>query len=59
MKALITGVAGFIGSTLAERLVREGIDVVGIDNFSDYYSRKDGMMIFMICGAPKYGISFY
>lgn len=39
MKVLITGVAGFIGSTLAERLVREGIDVVGIDNFSDYYSR--------------------
>jgi len=39
MKVLITGVAGFVGSTLAECLVRKGVDVVGIDNFSDYYSR--------------------
>jgi len=40
MKALVTGVAGFIGSTLAERLVREGEDVVGIDCFTDYYPRE-------------------
>lgn len=33
-KVLITGVAGFIGSNLAERLVREGYEVVGIDNLS-------------------------
>ena len=39
MKALVTGVAGFIGSTLAERLVRSGADVVGIDCFTDYYAR--------------------
>jgi nucleoside-diphosphate-sugar epimerase len=39
MKALITGVAGFIGSTLAERLLGEGADVVGIDCFTDYYPR--------------------
>jgi UDP-glucose 4-epimerase len=39
MKALITGVAGFIGSTLAERLVADGVDVVGIDCFTDYYPR--------------------
>jgi UDP-glucose 4-epimerase len=39
MKALVTGVAGFIGSTLAERLVRGGDDVVGIDCFTDYYPR--------------------
>jgi nucleoside-diphosphate-sugar epimerase len=39
MKALVTGVAGFIGSTLAERLVRSGADVVGIDCFTDYYPR--------------------
>lgn len=39
MKALVTGVAGFIGSTLAERLVRAGEDVVGIDCFTDYYPR--------------------
>jgi UDP-glucose 4-epimerase len=39
MKALVTGAAGFIGSTLAERLVDEGVDVVGIDCFTDYYPR--------------------
>jgi UDP-glucose 4-epimerase len=39
MRALITGVAGFIGSTLAERLLREDADVVGIDCFTDYYPR--------------------
>lgn len=39
MKALVTGVAGFIGSTLAERLVRRGADVIGIDCFTDYYPR--------------------
>ena len=39
MKALVTGVAGFIGSTLAERLVADGADVVAIDCFTDYYPR--------------------
>jgi UDP-glucose 4-epimerase len=39
MKALITGVAGFIGSTLAERLLGDGAEVVGIDCFTDYYPR--------------------
>jgi len=39
MKALITGVAGFIGSTLAERLLTDGADVVGLDSFTDYYPR--------------------
>jgi nucleoside-diphosphate-sugar epimerase len=39
VKALITGVAGFIGSTLADRLIRDGADVVGIDCFTDYYPR--------------------
>jgi UDP-glucose 4-epimerase len=39
MKALITGAAGFIGSTLAERLVGDGADVVGLDCFTDYYPR--------------------
>jgi len=40
VRALVTGVAGFIGSTLAERLVAEGHDVVGLDSFSDYYPRQ-------------------
>jgi len=39
VRALITGVAGFIGSTLAERLLGDGADIVGIDCFTDYYPR--------------------
>ena len=39
MKAFVTGVAGFIGSTLAERLLADGADVIGIDCFTDYYPR--------------------
>jgi nucleoside-diphosphate-sugar epimerase len=40
MKALVTGAAGFIGSTLSERLLGQGADVVGIDCFIDYYPRE-------------------
>lgn len=40
MKALITGTAGFIGSTLATKLVGSGADVVGLDCFTDYYARS-------------------
>ena len=39
MKALVTGVAGFIGSHLATALADRGADVVGIDCFTDYYPR--------------------
>lgn len=40
MKVLITGASGFIGSYLARALIWQGIDVVGIDNFHEYYPRK-------------------
>lgn len=36
-KVLITGVAGFIGFSLANKLISEGINVLGIDNLNDYY----------------------
>ena len=35
--AVVTGVAGFIGSNLAEALVARGYEVVGVDSFTDYY----------------------
>lgn len=39
MKCLVTGVAGFVGSHLAERLDELGHQVTGIDCFLDYYPR--------------------
>ena len=40
MKILITGAAGFIGSNLAKKLLKDGHEVVGIDNFS-YGERRN------------------
>src|SRR6185312_13259377 len=37
MRYVVTGAAGFIGSHLAERLVEDGHEVVGLDSFTDYY----------------------
>jgi nucleoside-diphosphate-sugar epimerase len=37
MKYVVTGAAGFIGSHLAEALVEQGHDVLGVDCFTDYY----------------------
>lgn len=39
MKILVTGIAGFIGSQLAKRLVERGDTVVGLDNFDGFYHR--------------------
>lgn len=37
MKILVTGAAGFIGSTLSHRLLDRGDTVVGLDDLNDYY----------------------
>ena len=39
-RVVVTGAAGFIGSHLCERLLALGHQVVGIDSFTDYYSRS-------------------
>lgn len=38
MRILVTGAAGFIASHLCEKLVGLGHEVVGLDNYNDYYS---------------------
>ena len=57
MRALVTGVAGFIGSTLAERLLTEGADVVGLDCFTDYYPRpmKERNLVALV-GHPRFAL---
>ncbi len=40
MRCLVTGVAGFVGSHLAERLLADGHEVYGVDAFIDYYPRS-------------------
>ena len=36
-KVMVTGVAGFIGFHLAQRLLKDGCHVTGIDNLNTYY----------------------
>jgi len=40
MNVLVTGVAGFVGSHLVERLLDRGARVTGVDCFTDYYARS-------------------
>jgi len=40
MKVLVTGAAGFIGSHMAERLLSDGHEVVGIDSYTSYYAKS-------------------
>jgi UDP-glucose 4-epimerase len=47
MKAFVTGAAGFIGSTLVDRLLADGHDVVGWDNFST------GLAEFLVDGSKN------
>lgn len=55
MNALVTGVAGFIGSHLAARLLDQGSAVLGIDCFTDYYPRplKDANLA-VVKGRPGF-----
>ena len=39
MNVLVTGAAGFIGSHLSRRLLKEGAHVIAVDSFTDFYPR--------------------
>jgi len=48
MKIILTGAAGFIGYHVAEKLIKEGHTVTGIDNLNDYYDvnlKKDRLQL--------------
>ena len=40
MKCLVTGAAGFVGSSLTDKLLEQGHEVIGLDCFVDYYPRE-------------------
>jgi len=55
MRILITGGAGFIGSHVTERMLDDGNEVIGLDNFNDYYDpRIKRKNIQQIIDHPKY-----
>ncbi len=58
MRVLVTGAAGFIGSTLSHRLLARGDAVLGYDNLNDYYdpALKDARLALL---TPKQGFSFF
>ena len=65
-KVLLTGGAGFIGSSLVDRLVKENCQITVVDNFDPFYSRaqkerniqqfiNDSRVRFLSCGIENLG----
>jgi len=55
MKILLTGVAGFIGYHVAERLLARGDEVIGLDNLNDYYDvRLKEARLARLTGRPGF-----
>ena len=57
MKVLVTGVAGFIGSTVSHRLLERGDQVVGIDSINDYYDpqlKRDRLARLEAAGGDRF-----
>lgn len=56
MKILVTGAAGFIGSHFSEKLAENGCQVTGVDNLSDFYSKK--LKLLNVRSIKNIGIDF-
>jgi len=58
MNILLTGAAGFIGSKVSEMLLKEGQEIIGIDNLNDYYDIK--LKLWRLDNLKKYSnFKFY
>jgi UDP-glucuronate 4-epimerase len=57
-KILVTGTAGFIGFHLAERLIKEGYEVVGLDVINDYYDINLKFARLEQHGIPRLTVDF-
>lgn len=59
MKILVTGVAGFIGSHVALRLLERGDEIVGVDNINDYYDVNLKYGRLNMLGIEQKNVSWY
>jgi len=54
-RVVVTGVAGFLGSHVAQALLARGDEVVGLDNFDDFYPRAvKEANVAALCGGPRF-----